>query len=85
MKKITIFSVVFVVLFMFLSQVSWAKILPESIVAAWLFDEGNGKTASDSTGNGHDGSIEAGAKWVNGRFGKALEFDGTAAWAITGV
>ena len=80
MKKITVFSVVFVSLFMFLSQASWAKILPESIVAAWLFDEGNGKTASDSTGNGHDGAIEAGAKWVNGRFGKALEFDGTAAW-----
>ena len=80
MKKTTGFSVVFVALFMFLVQVSWAKIVPESIVAAWLFDEGNGKTASDSTGNGHDGAIEAGPKWVKGRFGKALEFDGTDDW-----
>ena len=42
MKKTTVFSVVFVALFMFLVQVSWVKIVPESIVAAWLFDEGNG-------------------------------------------
>ncbi|HIO23203.1 MAG TPA: LamG domain-containing protein [Nitrospinaceae bacterium] len=80
MRKFTVFSIFFIALFIFLNKTSWAKILPESIVAAWLFDEGSGKTASDSTGNGHDGAIEAGAKWVNGRFGKALEFDGTGDW-----
>ena len=79
MKKITVFSVVFVSLFMFLSQVSWAEILPESTVAVWLFDEGNGNTASDSTGNGHDGEIK-GATWGNGRFGEALSLDGTNDW-----
>ena len=80
MKKITIFSVIFVAIFMLLSQVSLAKVKSESMVAVWLFDEGKGSVVTDSTGNGHDGKIEAGAKWVNGRFGKALEFDGAAAW-----
>ena len=80
MKKITVFSVVFVSLFMFLSQMSLAKVKSESMVAVWLFDEGKGNVVADSTGNGHDGKIEKGAKWVNGRFGKALEFDGTDDW-----
>ena len=46
MKKTTVFSVA---LFMFLVQVSWAKIVPESIVAAWFFDEGKGKDVEDSS------------------------------------
>ena len=80
MKKFTVFSLFFIAISMFLSKTSLAKVNPESMVAAWLFDEGKGNVASDSTGNGHDGKVEAGAKWVNGRFGKALEFDGTDDW-----
>jgi len=49
------------------------------MVAVWLFDEGKGNVVVDSTSNGHDGKIE-GAKWVKGRFGKALKFDGTDDW-----
>jgi hypothetical protein len=45
------------------------------IVAYWPFDEGNGKDAKDASGSGNDGTI-SGAKWVDGKFGKALEFDG---------
>ena len=53
-----------------------AKIAPESIVGVWLFDEGAGDVAKDYSGNGHDGKLEGGPKWVEGVFGKALEFDG---------
>ena len=63
---------------MFLSIItisSFAKIDPENIVGIWLFDEGKGKTTADSSENGHDGEI-SGAKWVDGKFGKALEFAG---------
>ena len=45
----------------------------------WLFDEGKGGTAADSSENGNDGEIH-GAKWVDGKFGKALEFDGASNW-----
>lgn len=54
---------------------SYAEIDPGTIVAAWSFNEGSGTTAGDSSGNGNDGTI-VDAQWVDGRIGKALEFDG---------
>ncbi len=45
------------------------------LVAAYSFEEGSGKLARDVTGNGHNGEIKN-AKYVDGKFGKALEFDG---------
>jgi hypothetical protein len=36
-------------------------------------DEGAGDTTADLSGNGNDGKLE-GAEWVDGMFGKALEF-----------
>ena len=48
----------------------------EGVVAIWLFDEGSGDTVKDFF-NGHDGEIQGSLKWVDGRFGKALEFPGT--------
>lgn len=54
---------------------SYAEIDPETVVGVWLFDEGEGEIASDSSGNGNDGKI-FGTKWVDGKFGKALDFDG---------
>jgi len=59
---------------------SFAEIVPATIVAGWLFDEGNGATVSDVSGNGHDGEIQGAPKWVDGKFGKALEFDGANDW-----
>ena len=42
----------------------------------WLkMDEGSGNIAYDSSGNGNDGIIYN-AVWVNGKIGKALEFNG---------
>ncbi len=46
-------------------------------VGMWLFDEGNGNKAEDSSGTGNDATIEGGAKWVNGKFGKGLSLDGS--------
>ena len=47
----------------------------DGLVGAWHFDEGQGNIAHDSSGNNNHGTIY-GAKWVDGKFGKALEFDG---------
>jgi len=49
----------------------------ENIVGAWLFDEGSGKAAKDYSGNGNDGEIKGNPQWVDGKFGKALRFDGS--------
>ena len=63
---------VFACLILLINTSIYAKIDPNTISAAWLF-EGNAK---DITGNGFDGKIEGGAKFVKGRIGKAIELDG---------
>jgi hypothetical protein len=47
----------------------------DGLVGYWSFDEGSGTTAHDSSGNLNDGTIY-GATWTDGKFGKALSFDG---------
>ena len=46
-----------------------------SLVGYWKLDEGSGVMALDSSGNGNDGEIHE-ASWVEGKYGKALLFDG---------
>ena len=52
------------------------------VKALWLFDEGSGTVATDSSDNGCDGIIE-GAKYVQGKYGTGLKFDG-ASWVDVG-
>ena len=59
-----------------LTGVSNAQIDPNNCVGLWLFDEGSGTVAKDSSKNGNDGTLQKDPKWVPGKFGKALEFDG---------
>jgi len=58
------------------TSTSDAGVASGSIVGIWLFDEDEDEIAVDSSDNGLDGTIEGSAKWVEGVFGKALEFDG---------
>lgn len=47
------------------------------VVGLWLLDEGKGTKILDSSGKKHDGDIKGGpGKWIDGKFGKALEVDG---------
>ena len=48
---------------------------PAMLVGCWHFDTGKGPVAYDSSPMGRDGKI-VGAKWVEGRFGKAIQLDG---------
>ena len=48
--------------------------LMDDAVGIWLFDEGKGGVAADTSGNGNDGEV-SGAKWAEGKFGGALEFE----------
>jgi PKD repeat protein len=47
------------------------------LVAAFSFDEGSGPTVTDLSGNGNNGTI-SGATWGAGRYGSALNFNGTS-------
>jgi hypothetical protein len=60
-----------------LTHLSYAKVATANIIGVWLFDEGKGNVAKDSSGNGNDGKLMNEPKWIDGKFGKALEFDGT--------
>jgi hypothetical protein len=57
-------------IFLFLASFATAEVVLEL-----HFDEGEGEEVADSSGQGNDGKI-MGAKWTDGKFGKALEFDG---------
>ncbi len=70
-----LFIVCLLLLFV-LSAPLFAKIDPKTVVGVWLFDDGGGKVAKDSSGNKHDGEIVDKVNWVNGKFGKAIELDG---------
>jgi len=50
------------------------------LVAAYGFEEGSGRIAADASGNGHTGRTKRSAWVANGRFGGALDFDGSSDW-----
>ena len=78
--KIRLIWIGLVILFVsgILATSSYALLDPNTIVGVWKFDEGKGVIAKDSSQNGNDGALANKPKWVDGKFGKALEFDGTS-------
>ena len=81
--RLTIALVSVIALSLMAASVSNAAINPEDVVAIWLFDEGDGDIAEDSSGNGHDGQIAADINWVDGKFDKAVELPGVIPQFIT--
>jgi hypothetical protein len=70
MKKVVISLMCCIVVSLFLTaSLSYAE-----IVGAWLFDEGAGTIAKDSSKFGNNGTIKE-PNWVAGKNGKALQFD----------
>ena len=76
MKILAKLAVICVILSGIITTSSSARIDPELAVGIWLFNEGTGITAKDSSANHNDGTLENGPKWIEGELGKALEFDG---------
>lgn len=75
-SRFILFCIYILTIILVFSGISYAKIDPQTCIGAWLFDEGKGDTAKDSSGNGNDGKI-SGAKWADGKIGQALDFDGS--------
>ena len=66
-----------IVLNLVFTGISGAEFDLKDVAGMWLFDEGKGDTAADSSENGNDGELVNGPKWIkDGKFGSALEFDG---------
>lgn len=70
---------IFVVLVIVLMSIYSAAVygaVDSTMVLCLGFDDGSGAVAKDSSMYKNDGKLE-GTKWVAGKFGKALEFNGT--------
>ncbi|MBC8467931.1 MAG: LamG domain-containing protein [Planctomycetes bacterium] len=78
MSKKLIYFVSFILVLGLVNSVS-AK-----LVAHWKLDEGSGTIVHDAGGNGLDGTIQGNPKWVAGKIGGALEFDGTDGYVDCG-
>ena len=71
----------FVVAFMLTASPSvLARVDPADLVGMWLFEEGAGDVAKDTSEAGNDGTIAGPKKWRDGKFGQALEFDGAGVY-----
>ncbi|MDQ1318480.1 MAG: LamG protein [Candidatus Poribacteria bacterium] len=75
MKKLLLFMALVSLCLMFTVSID-AKIDPGMIVGIWTFDKDG--DASDVSGKGHNGKFEGKVKWVDGKFGKAVELDGNS-------
>lgn len=80
MSKVSL--VLFLCLLLTISNVCIANVAEDGLVVFLPFDEGAGKSVTDVTGNGHDGTFEGAPKWVEGKFNSALEFDGEDDYVI---
>ena len=71
-----LFAFIAAILAVFFPTVSEAA-PKEGLVLYLPFDEGAGDKVKDQSHNGNDGIVHN-CKWVDGKFGSALEFDGTS-------
>ena len=78
MSKICSFSILscLVLLSLTIVNLSHAGLDDKSLLIYFSFDEGKGKEAKDGSQHGHDGELVKSPKWVDGKFEKALQFNG---------
>jgi len=74
-RRLSIGVVVLFVVGLFVSS-GYARIDPETCIGMWLFDDGDGDVATDSSASKNDGTLMNGAEWVDGKFGDGVIFDG---------
>ena len=84
MKRLILICICFLIVGLMFAGQSYAKIDPDTVLGAWLLDEGKGNIAVDATGNGNDGTLMNAPAWVAGWSGNALEFEGSSSYVDCG-
>jgi hypothetical protein len=56
-----------------------SRVVIPDCVGYWSFDEGQGTEAKDASSTQNHGKLKGNCKWEDGKFGKALSFDGAGA------
>jgi len=62
---------------------SMAEIDLKNLTGLWMFDEGSGNRSEALSGNENHLEFIDNVQWVDGRFGKAVMFDGISSYAET--
>jgi len=83
LARLNLLCVSFIVMGLMLTGISDATVDLKNAVGVWLFDEDAGDQAQDSSEKGNHGTLTNGPKWVQGKFGMALEFDGEDDYVVS--
>ncbi len=75
-QRIIVFMLFAVMGFLALFASPSFAIKKESIIGAWLLDDGKSNEIKDSSGNGRNGISKGVSKWIKGKFGEGIEFMG---------
>jgi hypothetical protein len=76
-SKLVLLCVSLVCLSLLLASESSGQLDTTDLLAVWLMDKGSGEKVLDSSENNFNGFFQGGKpKWVDGVFGKALQFEG---------
>ncbi len=81
MPKLALISLMTLVLLLLCISVVLGQ-AEQFLVGYWPFDEGAGKAAKDASGKGHNGELINDANWVQGKFGKALDFGAGGGYVV---
>ena len=64
-----------------IATTGYAQLAEDSIAGVWLFEEGKGKVAKDTSGNDNHAEFGSGApKWVAGKYGQGIQLNGEDEW-----
>jgi len=66
------------------SDITVAGVPMSGLVGWWQFDEGSGGTAADNSGQNNIGTLVNNPTWVSGKFGSALQFNGSNQYVNVG-
>ncbi len=69
-------KLIYLVSFVLVLSVALTSAAKAELVGWWRFDEGSGTIVTDLSEYGNNGTLQGDPQWVNGKFGKALQFNG---------
>jgi len=69
-------KLIYLVSFVLVLSVVLTSPTKAELIGWWRLDEGSGTIVTDLSEYGNNGTLQGDPQWVNGKFGKALQFDG---------
>jgi len=78
-------KLIYLVSFVLVLGLTLTSTASAELVAWWKLDETSGTIASDSSGNGYDGTLNGNPTWAAGQLGGALQFDGSGDYVNCGL